>query len=105
LARSRLSLGHNIRRQHRCSGGIVDIFDLTADELIECKVRGSSAALGEAAGQLKRYAQSFPGTKLSIAVPSIETGAGWLAEALRREGFDIIEVETIGGVVASGNCK
>lgn len=93
LARARLALGHEIRRQHRCSGGIVDIFDLTADELIECKVLGSSAALGEAVGQLKRYAKSFPGAGLSIAVPAIEPDAGWLADILRREGIDIIEVE------------
>ena len=92
LARARLALGHQIRRQYRCSGGVVDIVDLTADELIECKIRGSSAALGEAAGQLKRYAKSFPGSGLSVAVPAIEPDAGWLADILRREGIDIIEV-------------
>jgi hypothetical protein len=93
-----VALGHEIRRQHRCSGGIVDIFDLTAGELIECKARGSSAALGEAAGQLKRYARSFPGAVLSIAVPIIEPDAGWLADILRREGIGIIEVENSAGL-------
>jgi len=93
LARARLALGHSIRRQHRCSSGIVDIFDLTTDELIECKTRGSSAALGEAAGQLKRYARSFPGSSLSIAVPAVEPEATWLADVLRREGITIIEVQ------------
>jgi hypothetical protein len=93
LARARRALGHEIRRQHRCAGGIIDIFDLTADELIECKFQGSSTALGEAAGQLKRYSKSFPGTSLSIAVRSIEPEASWLADVLRRQGIVIIEIE------------
>ena len=92
LARARMSLGHQVRRQHRCSGGVIDILDVTADELIECKLRGTSAALGEAAGQLKRYGRSFPGSRLTIAVLGIDPEAGWLAEILRREGIDIIEV-------------
>jgi hypothetical protein len=92
LARARMSLGHQVKRQHRCAGGIIDIIDITADELIECKVRGTSASLGEAAGQLKRYGRSFPGSRLTIAVLGIEPEADWLAEILRREGIDIIEV-------------
>lgn len=92
LAGARIARGHVIRRQHRCSNGIVDIFDITADELIECKARGSSAALGEAAGQLKRYARSFPGSSLSIAIPQLDAEAAWLATVLRREGIAIIEV-------------
>ena len=92
LARARMSLGHQVRRQRRCAGGIIDIFDITADELIECKLRGTSAALGEAAGQLKRYGRSFPGSSLTIAVLSVEPEADWLAEILRREGIAIIEV-------------
>lgn len=92
LARQRLAAGHQVRRQHRCAGGVVDIVDLTADELIECKVRGTSAALGEAAGQLKRYARSFPGSRLTIAVVVIEDEAAWLADVLRREGIGIVEI-------------
>ncbi|WP_426413459.1 hypothetical protein [Bradyrhizobium ganzhouense] len=92
LARARTSLGHQIRRQRRCAGGVIDIFDVTADELIECKLHGTSAALGEAAGQLKRYSRSFPGSRLTIAVLGIEPEANWLAEILRREGIDIIEI-------------
>jgi hypothetical protein len=92
LARARIALGHQVRRQHRCAGGIIDIFDITADELIECKLRGTSAALGEAAGQLKRYGRSFPGSRLSIAVLDIAPEAEWLAEILRKEGIAIVEV-------------
>jgi hypothetical protein len=95
LARARMLLGHQVRRQHRCAGGIVDILDITGDELIECKLRGTSAVLGEAAGQLKRYGRSFPGSRLTIAVLSIEPEAAWLAEVLRREGIAIIEVEGV----------
>jgi len=72
--------------------GALSIFWITADELIECKLRGTSAALGEATGQLKRYSRSFPGSSLTIAVLDIEPEARWLAEILRREGIDIIEV-------------
>jgi hypothetical protein len=97
LARARMSLGHQVKRQHRCAGGVIDIIDVTADELIECKLRGSSATLGEAAGQLKRYSRSFPGSRLTIAVLGIEPEADWLAEILRREGIDIIEVGGISG--------
>jgi hypothetical protein len=92
LTHARMALGHKVKRQHRCAGGIIDIFDVTADELIECKLRGTSAALGEAAGQLKRYGRSFPGSSLTIAVLNIEPEADWLAEILRREGIAIIEV-------------
>jgi hypothetical protein len=95
LVRSRIALGHQVRRQHRCTGGIIDIFDITADELIECKLRGTSATLGEAAGQLKRYGRSFPGSRLTIAVLSIEHEAVWLADVLRREGIAIIEIEDV----------
>lgn len=92
LVRARMSLGHQVRRQRRCAEGIIDIFDITADELIECKLRGTSAALGEAAGQLRRYGRSFPGSRLTIAVFSIEPEADWLAGVLRNEGIAIIEV-------------
>ena len=92
LARARMLLGHQIRRQRRCAGGVIDIFDVTADELIECKLRGTSASLGEAAGQLKRYSRSFPGSGLAIAVLSIEQEANWLADILRGEGINIIEI-------------
>jgi hypothetical protein len=92
LVRARMALGHQVKRQHRCARGIIDILDITADELIECKLRGTSATLGEAAGQLKRYGQSFPGSRLTIAVRCIEPEAIWLAEILRREGIAIIEM-------------
>jgi hypothetical protein len=97
LARARMSLCHQVRRQRRCAGGVIDIFDVTADELIECKLRGTSAPLGEAAGQLKRYGRSFPGSRLTIAVLGIEPEADWLAEILRREGITIIEVGGVSG--------
>ncbi|HXL13094.1 MAG TPA: hypothetical protein VN941_03935 [Bradyrhizobium sp.] len=97
LTRARLTLGHQVKRQRRCAGGVIDIFDITADELIECKLRGTSAALGEAAGQLKRYSRSFPGSRLTIAVLGIEPEAEWLAEILRREGIAIIEVGGVSG--------
>lgn len=92
LAEALIARGHDIRRQHRCSVGIVDIYDLTADEIIECKHIGSGSALGEAAGQLRRYARAFPGSGLAIAVVSVEAEARWLADILRREGIRIIEV-------------
>jgi hypothetical protein len=97
LARARMSLGHQVRRQRRCAGGVIDIFDVTADELIECKLRGTSAARGEAAGQLKRYGRSFPGSRLTIAVLGIEPEADWLAGILRKEGIAIIEVGGVSG--------
>jgi hypothetical protein len=65
--------------------------------LIECKLRGTSAALGEAAGQLKRYGRSFPGSRLTIAVLGIEPEADWLAGILRKEGIAIIEVGGVSG--------
>jgi hypothetical protein len=101
LARARMSLGHQVKRQRRCAGGVIDIIDITADELIECKLRGTSASLGEAAGQLKRYSRSFPGSRLTIAVLGIEPEADWLAEILRREGIDIIEVGGVSDKVIS----
>jgi hypothetical protein len=95
LVRARMALGHQVRRQRRCAGGIVDIFDITADELIECKLHGTSAALGEAAGQLRRYSRSFPGSRLTIAVFSIEPDGNWIAEVLRKEGIAIIEIQRL----------
>lgn len=92
IAKARIAAGHDIRRQHKCGGGIVDIYDLTADELIECKHQGTSAALGEAAGQLNRYRKSFPGAALTIAVVGIEPEAEWLADLLRAQGISIIEL-------------
>lgn len=92
LVKQRRALGHRVRQQIRCKGGVVDIYDLTTDELIECKAVGSSAALGEAAGQLQRYRISFPGAAIAIAVPQIEGEATWLAELLRDRGITIIEI-------------
>src|ERR1700719_4727199 len=68
LVKAREAMGHRVRRQMRCAGGVIDIFDLTSDEIIECKLIGTSSSLGEAAGQLRRYGKTFPGTALSIAV-------------------------------------
>lgn len=92
LARALVAKGHRIKRQMRCSGGIIDIYDLTTDEIIECKIDGTSEALGAAAGQLQRYRKTFPGTSLTIAVLAIEAEAGWLADVLREQNFTIIEV-------------
>ena len=93
LAKARIAAGHKIRRQHKCAGGIIDIYDLTTDELIECKHRGTSASLGEAAGQLQRYRRSFPGTNLVIAVLAIEPDAFWLANLLSQQGIAVIEIK------------
>lgn len=93
LAKAREAMGHQVRRQKHCSGGRIDIFDLTADEIIECKLIGTSASLGEAAGQLRRYGRSFPGTALTIAVRYIKPEAEWLAEVLRGQGLRIIEID------------
>jgi hypothetical protein len=95
LANARRIAGHRVRQQLRCAGGIIDIYDLTADELIECKYRGSAAALAQAAEQLQRYRRSFPGAAMTIAVLTIETDGEWIAEVLRREGITIIEMEGI----------
>ncbi|MCD9825252.1 hypothetical protein [Bradyrhizobium japonicum] len=93
LATAREAMGHRIRRQMRCAGGVIDFFDLTADEIIECKLIGTGASLGQAAGQLRRYSKSFPGTALSIAVRYIEPDAEWLAGILRGQGLTIIELD------------
>lgn len=87
------SAHHKIRRQFRCLGGIVDVYDLTADEIIECKLRGNNSGLADAAAQLQRYKQSFPGSRLAIAVLTIEVEADWLATLLRGAGIRIIEIE------------
>jgi len=31
-------MGHWVQRQKRCAGGVIDIFDLTSEEIIECKL-------------------------------------------------------------------
>lgn len=93
LARKRSEAGNRVRVQRRCAHGIIDIFDITADEIIECKHIGTAAALGEAAGQLRRYSQSFPGSGLVIAVLRIEGDGVWLAEILRAQGITIIEMD------------
>lgn len=96
LVKQRTALGHRVRRQMRCRHGIIDIFDLTADQIIECKVVGTSTALGEAAGQLQRYKKSFPGTEIAIAVLNLKDEAIWLADLLKSQGIAIIEVK--GGI-------
>lgn len=93
LARARIARGHKIKRQHRCATGIIDIYDLTADEIIECKHRGSASAIGQAAAQLQRYRRSFPGVALTIAVTRIEEDALWLVEVFTREGITFIELD------------
>ena len=37
-ARAREAMGHRVQRQKRCAGGVIDIFDLTSEEIIECKL-------------------------------------------------------------------
>ena len=96
LVRARQCQGHSVKRQLRCSNGIIDIFDLTTDEIIECKHIGTGASLGEAASQLARYRRSFPGSKLVIAVLRVEASGEWLADILAREGIGIIELEAGG---------
>lgn len=93
LARHLIQHGHVIRRQFSIKGGRIDIYDVTRDEIIECKVRGTGAALGEAASQLRRYRRFFPGSSLAIAVTLIEPEAEWLSALLQGTGIRIIEVE------------
>lgn len=92
LARILIEMGHRIRRQMRCPAGIIDIYDLTANEIIECKVRGTNAALGEAAGQLQRYRKSFNKPSVAIAVLSIDEDAAWMAKVLRQQRIRIFEM-------------
>lgn len=92
LVQRRALAGHRVSQQVRCDGGVVDIYDYTADELIECKFGGTSGSLGEAAGQLARYRGSFPGAKLTIAVYRLEYEARWLRDVLADQGIEVIEV-------------
>lgn len=92
LAAALLRAGHTIRRQRRCANGVIDIYDVTADELIECKATGTAGALAEAGSQLQRYRKSFPGAAMVIAVPFVSADAEWLSHLLRQQGISIIEV-------------
>lgn len=95
LFRYREALGHKVYRQRKCAGGVIDILDASANQLIECKHLGTSAALGAAAGQLIRYRPAFPDAEPCIAVLHIESEAQWLADVLRGQGIHFIEVEKL----------
>lgn len=95
LVQRRVLAGHTVRQQVRCDGGIADIYDVSTDELIECKFVGTSGSLGEAAGQLARYRGSFPGAKLTIAVYRLEYEARWLRDVLADQGIAVIEVREV----------
>jgi hypothetical protein len=87
------SLGHDVRRQVRCAGGRIDIVDITASDIIECKADGDLQSIVDAAKQLKRYHPSYPQMRLCIAVPFIEPSATWMADSLRNAGFQFIETD------------
>lgn len=84
--------GHEVRQQKRCPAGQPDIFDVTSNHLIECKLRGDGASLGEAFCQLKRYAPHFPGARLSIAVLIVDPDAEPIATIIECAGVKIIEL-------------
>jgi hypothetical protein len=90
---ARTRRGHEVRRQVQCKAGRADIFDVTAHELIECKMRGSVKLIAEAAGQLKKYEPCFDRPELTIAVPEIEPEAAWVADLLRSVGFTFLQVK------------
>jgi hypothetical protein len=71
-----MSLGHQVRRQRRCAGSVIDIFDVTADELIECKLRVTSATLGEAAGQLAGLVFTSVGLSEPTRCPPLRSARG-----------------------------
>lgn len=89
--------GHRVERQVICSAGRIDILDITANEIIECKATGTVTDLATAVNQLKRYAPHYSGAILSVAVPFVDADAIWLAEMLARGGINVIEVGTEGG--------
>jgi hypothetical protein len=91
---ARLRAGREIRRQARCTGGIADLVDLTARELIECKAVGDAASIGAAGSQLYRYSPYFVRFSLTIAVPYVEQSTQWLVELMKANGFRFIEVES-----------
>jgi hypothetical protein len=88
LAQHRLAMGHKILRQIRCpDGGVVDIYDLTTCEIIECKARGSCGSLAAAVGQLQRHRKIIARRSLlTVAVPRIDNDAELLAQCLRGNG-------------------
>ena len=93
LAAALIAAGRTILRQVRCPAGQIDIWDATNNRLFECKARGSSGSVADAASQLRRYAPHYPGAQLIIAVPRIEPEALWLADLLEANGFVFLEIE------------
>jgi hypothetical protein len=93
LAAALRAQGHDVRQQVQCSVGRVDIHDATIGEIIECEASGGCSDLVAAVMQLRRYSLVFGGAKLTVAVPTVDDDAEWLAAMLRREGICIIEVD------------
>lgn len=93
LAKALTDAAHDVRRQVICDAGRIDIFDYTANEIIECKARGSVGLISEAVKQLQHYRCWFPAAQLAIAVPHIEDSAKWVMPALNNLGIRLIEVE------------
>jgi hypothetical protein len=95
IVNARIQVGHQIQRQVRCVGGIIDLVDMTAGELIECKAAGDASSIAAAGSQLRRYGPHFsPSFYLTIAVPNIQLSARWLVDLMSNEGFRFIEVES-----------
>lgn len=92
-------LGHVIKRQVKCSGGRIDILDVTANEIIECKLSGSASSLTAAVLQVRGYGVQFPSASLAIAVPVVEPDAVWLADVLPQTGVRVIEVSKLKGTL------
>ncbi|OFX03907.1 MAG: hypothetical protein A3E78_07440 [Alphaproteobacteria bacterium RIFCSPHIGHO2_12_FULL_63_12] len=87
------SKGRKVRQQVSCAGGRIDIYDITAKLVIECKASGSAEDIAAAVTQLRRYAGSYPDCSLVVAVPFIDPDALWLATAIRVIGIHLIEIE------------
>lgn len=92
LAESRKSRGHIVQRQVICGAGRIDILDVTANEIIECKASGSAGDIVAAVTQLRRYSAHYSGARLVVAVPWIDVEAAWLVDLLSRIGIFVIEV-------------
>jgi hypothetical protein len=93
LAEHRGRLGHLVERQVICGAGRIDILDVTANEIIECKASGSGSDIVAAVNQLRRYAQHYSNARLTVAVPYVEEDGIWLAELIEHIGIAVIEVD------------
>jgi len=92
LFERRVRAGHRVERQVICASGRIDILDISANEIIECKAAWTATDLVTAVNQLRRYAPHYTGAVLSVAVPSVDADALWLVELLGRAGINVIEV-------------